>query len=159
MPRIAPSIVVESKKNILSAIWLVRFAKLTFLWNPGRSGMPTVRKAKHLFMESTTISMESGTYDVICLFCTVKGMVVESEHWKHKIVLCANLACLCTLMRTCLRTNNGELREIRTCYRPIQTECSNHYATASPNYPNMVKFRVYGEMRACGWTQKLSSDT
>ena len=41
--------------------------------------MPTVRTAKHLFMESTTISMESGTYDVTCLFCKVKGMVVESE--------------------------------------------------------------------------------
>ena len=25
------------------------------------------------------LSVESGTYDVICQFCTVKGMVVESE--------------------------------------------------------------------------------
>ena len=39
----------------------------------------TVRTAKHLLLESTTKSVESGTYDVICQFCTVKGMVVESE--------------------------------------------------------------------------------
>ena len=43
-----------------------------FLWNPGHSGMPTVRTAKHLLLES-------GPYDVICQFCTLKGMVVESE--------------------------------------------------------------------------------
>ena len=41
--------------------------------------MPTVRTAKHLLLGSTTKSVESGTYDVICQFCTVKGMVVESE--------------------------------------------------------------------------------
>ena len=34
---------------------------------------------KHLLLESTTKSVESGTNDVICQFCTVKGMVVESE--------------------------------------------------------------------------------
>ena len=41
--------------------------------------MPTVRTAKHLLLESTTKSVESETYDVICQFCTVKGMVVEAE--------------------------------------------------------------------------------
>ena len=41
--------------------------------------MPIVRTAKHLLLESTTKSVESGTNDVICQFCTVKGMVVESE--------------------------------------------------------------------------------
>ena len=41
--------------------------------------MPTVRTAKHLLLESTTKFVESGTYDVICQYCTVKGMVVESE--------------------------------------------------------------------------------
>ena len=41
--------------------------------------MPTVRTAKHLLLESTTKSVESRTYDVICQFRTVKGMVVESE--------------------------------------------------------------------------------
>ena len=35
--------------------------------------------AEHLLLESTTKSVESGTYDVICHFCTVKGMVVEPE--------------------------------------------------------------------------------
>ena len=40
------------------------------------NGVPT---AKHLLLESTTKSVESGTYDVICQFCTVEGMVVESE--------------------------------------------------------------------------------
>ena len=38
--------------------------------------MPTVRTAKHLLLESTT---KSGTREVFCQFCTVKGMVVESE--------------------------------------------------------------------------------
>ena len=41
--------------------------------------MPTVATAKHLLLESTTKSVESGTYDVICQFSTVRGMVVESE--------------------------------------------------------------------------------
>ena len=41
--------------------------------------MPTVRTANHLLLESTTKSVESGTYDVICHFYTIKGMVVESE--------------------------------------------------------------------------------
>ena len=41
--------------------------------------MQTVRTAKHLLLESTTKSVESGTYDVTCQFCTVKSMVVESE--------------------------------------------------------------------------------
>ena len=41
--------------------------------------MPTVRTAKHLLLETTTISVESGTYDVIYHFCMVKGMVMESE--------------------------------------------------------------------------------
>ena len=36
------------------------------------------RTAKHLLPESTTKSVESGTYDVICQFCTFKGMVAES---------------------------------------------------------------------------------
>ena len=71
--------VVESRKFMISAISLVHFAKLTFLWNPGHRYMPTVRTAKHLLLESTTKIVESGTNDVICQFCTVKGMVVESE--------------------------------------------------------------------------------
>ena len=41
--------------------------------------MPTVRTSKHLLLESTIKSVEFGTYDVICQFCTVNGMVVESE--------------------------------------------------------------------------------
>ena len=41
--------------------------------------MPTVRTAKHLLLEFMTKSVESGTFDVICQFCKVKGMVVESE--------------------------------------------------------------------------------
>ena len=46
--------------------------------------MPTVRTTKHLLLESTTKSVESGTYDVICQFCTVKCMVVESDVLKAK---------------------------------------------------------------------------
>ena len=41
--------------------------------------MPTVCTAKHMLLESTIKSVESTTNDVICQFCTVKGMVVESE--------------------------------------------------------------------------------
>ena len=37
------------------------------------------RTAKHLLPESTTKCVEFGTYDVICQFCTVKGVIVESE--------------------------------------------------------------------------------
>ena len=57
---------------------------LRFLWNPGQSGIPTVRTGKHLLLESTTKSVESGTYDVICQFCTVKGMVVKTEVLKAR---------------------------------------------------------------------------
>ena len=80
---------VESRKFMISAIWLVHFAKLTFLWNPGHRCMPTVRTAKHLLLESTTKSVESGTNDLICQFCTVKGMVVETEILK---ALCCALS-------------------------------------------------------------------
>ena len=41
--------------------------------------MPTVHTAEHLLLESTTKSVESGTYDVFRQLCTVKGKVVESE--------------------------------------------------------------------------------
>ena len=41
--------------------------------------MPTVRTAKHMLLESTTKSVEPGTYDVIRQICTVNSMVVESE--------------------------------------------------------------------------------
>ena len=58
--------------------------KFTFLWNPGQNGMPTVRTGKHLLLESTTKSVEFGTYDVICQFCTVKGMIVECEVLKAR---------------------------------------------------------------------------
>ena len=51
--------------------------------------MPTVRTAKHLLLESTTKSVESGTNDVICQFCTVKGLVVESKILK---ALCCALS-------------------------------------------------------------------
>ena len=64
---------------MISPISLVHFAKHTFLWNPGQSGMPTVRTAKHSLVECTTKSVESRTYNVDCQFCTVKGMVLESE--------------------------------------------------------------------------------
>ena len=62
-------------KFMISAILFVRVAQLTFLWNPGQSGTPTVRTAK----DSLVQSVESGTFDVFCQFCTVKGIVVESE--------------------------------------------------------------------------------
>ena len=41
--------------------------------------MPT---AEHLLLEFTTKSVESWTYVLFCRFCTVKGMVVESEELK-----------------------------------------------------------------------------
>ena len=47
--------------------------------------MPTVRTDKHLLLESTTKTVESGTYDGIGQFCTVKFMVVEYEVLKAQI--------------------------------------------------------------------------
>ena len=46
------------------------------------------RKFRCLSVEC--LFVESETYDVICQFCTVKGMVVESEVLKAQIALCAN---------------------------------------------------------------------
>ena len=66
-------------RNVCIPVPNLPLAKFTLLWNPGHRCMPTVRTAKHLLLESTTKSVESGTNDVICQFCTVKGMVVESE--------------------------------------------------------------------------------
>ena len=43
------------------------------------------RKFRSLSVEC--LFVESGTYDVICQFCTVKGMVVESEVLKAQIAL------------------------------------------------------------------------
>ena len=64
--------------------------------------MPTVRTAKHLLLESTTKSVESGTYDVICQFCTVKGMVVESEVLKAQS---------CALSKLSLPVHSNDLRQ------------------------------------------------
>ena len=58
------------------------FCKPYVFVESGTQRMPTVRTVKHLLLELTTRSVESGTYDVICQFCTVKGMVVESEVFK-----------------------------------------------------------------------------
>ena len=46
---------------------------------------PGTRKFRCLSVEC--LFVESGTYDVICQFCTVKGMVVESEVLKAQIAL------------------------------------------------------------------------
>ena len=54
------------------------------------------RKFRCLSVEC--LFVESGTYDVICQFCTVKGMVVESEILKAQSCALSNKACLCTLM-------------------------------------------------------------
>ena len=43
------------------------------------------RKFRCLSVEC--LFVESGSYDVICQFCTVKGMVVESEVLKTQIAL------------------------------------------------------------------------
>ena len=45
---------------------------------------PGTRKFRCLSVESF---VESGTFDVICQFCTVKGMVMESEVLKAQIAL------------------------------------------------------------------------
>ena len=65
------------------------FRKTYVFVESGTPLQPTVRTAKHLLLESTTKSVESGTNDVICQFCTVKGMVVESEILK---ALCCALS-------------------------------------------------------------------
>ena len=62
--------------------------------------MPKVRTAKHLLLESTTKSVEPGTFDVICQFCTVKGMVVESEVLKAQ-------SCALSKLRLPVHSNVG----------------------------------------------------
>ena len=64
--------------------------------------MPTVRTAKHLLLESTTKSVESGTYDVICQFCTLKGMVVESDVLKAQ-------SCALSKLSLPMHSNGGEI--------------------------------------------------
>ena len=54
--------------------------------------MPTVRTAMHLLLESTTKSVKSGIYDVICQFSTIKGMVVESEVLKAQCCALSKLS-------------------------------------------------------------------
>ena len=56
------------------------------------------RKFRCLSVEC--LFVESGIYDVICQFCTVKGMVVESEILKAQSCALSNKACLCTLMHS-----------------------------------------------------------
>ena len=48
-----------------------------------------------------TKSVESGTYDVICQFCSVKGMVVESEVLKAR-------KCALSSFSLPMHSNDGE---------------------------------------------------
>ena len=76
--------------------------------------MPTVRTAKHLLLESTTKSVESGTYDVICQFCTVKGMVVESEVLKAQ-------SCALSKLSLPMHSNGGKIEtQNMVCYAEKQ---------------------------------------
>ena len=54
--------------------------------------MQTVGTAKHLLLKFTTKSVASGIYDIICQFCTVKGMVVESEVLKTQSSASSNFS-------------------------------------------------------------------
>ena len=72
------------------------------------------RTAKHLLPESTTKSVESGTYHVICQFCTVKGMVVESEVLKAQN---------CALSKLGLPMHSNDVKETRNrCFSQSGTE-------------------------------------
>ena len=82
--------------------------------------MPTVRTAKHLLLESTTKSVESGTYDVICQFCTVKGMVVESEVLKAP-------CCALSKLSLPMHSNVTYIGEIDKSYLPhVSTFIDRH---------------------------------
>ena len=82
--------------------------------DPGHHCMPTVRTAKHLLLESTTKSVESGTYDVICQFCTAKGMVVESEVLKAQS---------CALSKLSLPVHSNErLKNLTKSHKFFTTE-------------------------------------
>ena len=125
---------------MISAIWLVRFAKLTFLWNPGHRCMPTVRTAKHLLLESTTKSVDSGTYDVVCQFWTVKGMVVESEVLKAQS---------CALSKLSLPVHSNEARYVCeklaiTGHEPVSQDRSSKQSRAVTIGPKAYLFsRIY----------------
>ena len=64
------------------------------------------RKFRCLSVEC--LFVESGIYNVICQFCTVKGMVVESEILKAQSCALSNKACLCTLMVQCCANDNAD---------------------------------------------------
>ena len=87
-----------------------------------------------LFVESGTrkfrclsvecLFVESGTNDVNCQFCTVRGMVVESEILKALCCALSNKACLCTLMWSQMerphqpRRNLSRLRYQQNIFHP-----------------------------------------
>ena len=48
------------------------------------------RTQKFRCLSVECLFVESETYYVVCQFCTVKGMIVESEVLKSQIALCAN---------------------------------------------------------------------
>ena len=79
MPRIASSIKSWNPGNYDFCNLIGSFCKTDVFVESGTKRHADSRTAKHLLPESTTKSVESGTNDVICQFCTVKGMVVESE--------------------------------------------------------------------------------
>ena len=76
--------------------------------------MPTVRTAKHLLLESTTKSVASGTYDVICQFCTVDGMVVQSELLKAQ-------SCALSKLSLLMYSNEAAETRLKGSFHPTTT--------------------------------------
>ena len=138
--------VVESRKFNVSAIWLVHFAKFTLLWNPGHRWMPTVRTAKHLLPESTAKSVESGTNDVICQFCTVKGMVVESEVLKAQNCALSkfSLPVHCNVLTFWLQNDSKstQVGQKRRCWN-FSTPLESFWSNFEANFDYSGHFEVF----------------
>ena len=91
--------------------------------------MPTVRTGEHLLLESTTKFVESVTYDVICQFYTVKGMVVESEVLKAQNCALRKLSLLMHSNDSC------QIAQIEKCIQSsIQTQINNCFPYESLNH-------------------------
>ena len=96
---------LEMTPKVISAITVHRQAILLLVVESG------TRKFRCLSVE--WLFVKSGTYDVICQFCTVKGMVVESEILKAQSCALGNKACLCTLMAI-----ESEINELTSVEQP-----------------------------------------
>ena len=127
--------------------------------------MATVHTAKHLLLESTTKSVESGTYDVICQFCTVEGMVVESEVLNAPCCALSKLSlprhsndCLITKL-DCLVNESSHMKHVcRSCLTAFSSQpvLIDHIDRCQKQKPTNITFSWKDQLKFEDYHKKVN---